>query len=166
MKRTLPAEAVQEVGTRLEQAHKAFERRYPGDSGQRQPVHVLYGGAHLFRAGTIRKLGELARRSMDEFAPDFVTFAKALGLAGAHHLPAAPETIAAIGKSVEADPAAARRENAPAYFAYTVYRRVREKLQREPVEDFRIDFEDGSGTAPMKKKTGTRLRRRENSRWR
>ena len=52
MKRTLPAEAVREVGMRLEQAHKAFQRRYPGASGERQPVHVVYGGAHLFRAGT------------------------------------------------------------------------------------------------------------------
>ena len=51
----------------------------------------------------------------------------------------------AIAKSIEAEPEAARRENRPAWFADTIYRRVREKLQREPVEDFRIDFEDGYG---------------------
>ena len=33
----------------------------------------------------------------------------------------------------------------PADSAERVYGRVREKLQREPVEDFRIDFEDGYG---------------------
>lgn len=148
MKRTLPVEALQEVGTRLEQAHTAFERRYPGDSGERQPVHVVYGGAHLFRAGTIRKLGELALRSLDEFAPDFVVFAKALGLTGAESLPSALETITAITQSIEADADAVRRENRNAWFAHTVYRRVREKLQREPVEDFRIDFEDGYGNRP------------------
>ena len=27
---------------------------------QRQPVHTVYGGAHLFEAGTARRLGELA----------------------------------------------------------------------------------------------------------
>src|SRR6185436_12996992 len=36
------------------------------------------------------------------------------------------------------DPAAAER----------IYARVVEKLTREPVEDFRIDFEDGFGTRP------------------
>ena len=30
----------------------------------------------------------------------------------------------------------------------TIYRRVRAKLEREPVEDFRIDFEDGYGNRP------------------
>jgi citrate lyase beta subunit len=154
MKRTLPTEALQEVGKRLEQAHKAFERRYPGDGGERQPVHVVYGGAHLFRAGTIRKLGELALRSLDEFAPDFVAFAKALGMAGADRLPSAPGTIATITRSIEADADAVRRENRPAWFAYTVYRRVREKLQREPVEDFRIDFEDGYGNRPDEEEDG------------
>ena len=32
--------------------------------------------------------------------------------------------------------------------AESVYRRVIEKLRREPVEDFRIDFEDGYGNRP------------------
>lgn len=154
MKRTLPAETLQEIGTRLEQAHKAFDRRYPGDSGVRQPVHVVYGGAHLFRAGTTRKLGELALRSMDDFAPDFATFARALGLQGAERLPTDANQIAAVAKSIESDPEAARRQNRPAWFAHTVYRRVREKLQREPIEDFRIDFEDGYGNRPDDEEDG------------
>ena len=41
-----------------------------------------------------------------------------------------------------------RQENRAAWLAQTVYRRVLEKLQREPVEDFRIDFEDGYGNRP------------------
>ncbi len=36
----------------------------------------------------------------------------------------------------------------PNQFADTVYARVIEKLRREPVEDFRIDFEDGYGNRP------------------
>ncbi|MGH9560019.1 MAG: DUF6986 family protein, partial [Terracidiphilus sp.] len=145
MKKSLPPEALQEIWTKLEQAHKAFQKRYPGDSGERRPIQVLYGGAHLFRSGTMRKLGELALRSLEEFAPDFVTFAKALGLAESDRLPGSPEAVAAIAKSMESDADAVRRENRPAWFAYTVYQRVWEKLQREPVEDFRIDFEDGYG---------------------
>ena len=154
MNRTLPPEALQEIGTRLEQAHKAFERRYPGDSGGRQPVHVVYGGAHLFRAGTTQKLGELALRSLDEYAPDFVSFAKAMGLADADRLPAAPEAAAAMAKSIESDADAVRRENRPAWFAHSVYKRVREKLLREPIEDFRIDFEDGYGNRPDDEEDG------------
>ena len=148
MKTTLPHESLQEIAARLEQAHSSFQRRYPGDAGDRQPVHVVYGGAHLFRSGTTKKLGALALRSLDEFAPDFVVFAKALRLSGAERLPGSPEEAGAIAKSIEADPDAARRENYPAWFAHTVHRRVREKLQREPIEDFRIDFEDGYGNRP------------------
>ena len=157
MKTTLPPGTLHEVGARLAQAHEAFERRYPGDTGARQPVHVVYGGAHLFRSGTTRKLGELARRSLDEFAPDFATFARALGLPGADRLPQEHERISAVGKSIEADSDAARRENRPAWLAHTVYRRVREKIQREPIEDFRIDFEDGYGNRPDEEEDGHAL---------
>ena len=83
---------------------------------KRQPVHVLYGGAQLFKAGTCAKLGELARRSLAQYAPEADTLAAALGL--------------------------------PRATAETVYTRVAEKLAREPVEDFRIDFEDGFGVRP------------------
>jgi len=79
----------------------------------RQPVHVVYGGAHLFKSDTVRKLGALAERALAEYAPDAATFAEALGL----------------------------RDD----LAETVYTRVAEKLRREPVEDYRIDFEDGFG---------------------
>ncbi|MGA2510897.1 MAG: phosphoenolpyruvate kinase [Candidatus Acidiferrales bacterium] len=154
MKRTLPAEAVQEISKKLELAHKALQRRYPGPSSERQPIHVVYGGAHLFRAGTTRRLGDLALKSLDEYAPNFAAFAKAVGLPGAAGLPDASETAAAVAKSIEADPEVARRDNRPAWFAHTVYRRIREKLKREPVEDFRIDFEDGYGNRPDDEEDG------------
>jgi len=154
MKRTLPPEALAEINSRLEQAHKAFQKRYPGASGDRQPVHVVYGGAHLFRADTTKRLGELALRSLDEYAPNFAIFARAIGLPGAERLPDSAEAAAAIAKPIEADPEAARRENHPAWFAHTIYRRVREKLKREPVEDFRIDFEDGYGNRPDEEEDG------------
>jgi citrate lyase beta subunit len=157
MKRSLSPETLQEIGARLEQAHKSFDRRYPGDSSGRRPVHVVYGGAHLFRSGTPRKLGELALRSLDEFAPDFVAFAKALDLPNAGKLPDSPDAVATIAKSMDSDPAAARRENRPGWFAHTIYQRVREKLQREPVEDFRIDFEDGYGNRPDEEEDGHAL---------
>ncbi|MFZ0784535.1 MAG: hypothetical protein WAM67_02015 [Candidatus Acidiferrales bacterium] len=154
MRRTLSPESLQEVNTRLQQAHKALARRYPGPSAERQPIHVVYGGAHLFRSGTTRRLGELALRSLDEFAPDFAAFAKAVGVPGAAGLPDTRNAAAAIAKSIEFDSEAARQENPQAWFAHTVYQRVREKLQREPVEDFRIDFEDGYGNRPDDEEDG------------
>jgi citrate lyase beta subunit len=145
MARTLTPEILREIAMRLDLAHKAQARRYPGASAERRPVHVVYGGAHLFRAGVARKMGDLALRSMDEYAPDFVSFARAVGLANAERFPVAQESVSALAKSIESDPEAAARENHPAWLAHTVYQRVREKLQREPVEDYRIDFEDGYG---------------------
>jgi citrate lyase beta subunit len=154
MRRTLSPESLHDITTRLEPAHRALQRRYPGPPAERQPIHVVYGGAHLFRSGTTRRLGELALRSLDDFAPDFAAFAKAVGLAGSATLPDTREATAAIAKSIESDPVTARRENYPAWFAHTVYQRVREKLQREPVEDFRIDFEDGYGNRPDDEEDG------------
>ena len=49
---------------------------------------------------------------------------------------------------------AARREHKPAWLAHTIYKRVNEKLRREPVEDFRIDFEDGYGNRPDEEEDG------------
>jgi citrate lyase beta subunit len=95
---------------------------YPGESGDRQPVHTFYGGAQLFTADTVAKLGALARAALDEFAPDGATLARVLDLAAG-----------------EAD---------PIDFANRVRSRIVEKLHREPVEDYRIDFEDGYGNRP------------------
>jgi citrate lyase beta subunit len=39
-------------------------------------------------------------------------------------------------------------------FAAPIYQRVQEKLRREPVEDFRIDFEDGYGNRPDAEEDG------------
>jgi citrate lyase beta subunit len=154
MKRTLPPESLREITTRLEPGHAAFQKRYPGPSGTRQPVHVVYGGAHLFQADTARRLGDLALHSLDDYAPDFATFARAIALPGSERLPDSPDAAAAVSKSVEADPEKAKKDIRSAWFAHTLYRRVREKLRREPVEDFRIDFEDGYGNRPDDEEDG------------
>src|SRR6266852_7136991 len=99
MKRTLPSESLQDIAAQLAQAHKSSESRYPGATGVRQPVHTVYGGAHLFRANTARRLGEAALRSLDEFAPDFASFAKAISFAGADRLPDSPQAATAIAQS-------------------------------------------------------------------
>src|SRR5438270_6582274 len=104
---------VSEIAARLKSSHEAIARHYPGEAGARQPVHTVYGGAHLFKSDTTRKLGDLALKALAQYAPGASAFAEAIGI----------------------DPA----------IAETVYARVQEKLKREAVEDFRIDFEDGYG---------------------
>jgi citrate lyase beta subunit len=117
MNLSLPPESLDTITQHLAAANARFQQRYPGGSIERQPVHSVYGGAHLFKAGGHQRLGSLALASMDTYAPDFTVFALALGLDAAQ----TPD------------------------LARTVYTRVREKLAHEPVEDQRIDFEDGYG---------------------
>ena len=76
MKTSLSEEATREISGRLHEANSEFARKYPGESGRRQPVHTVYGGAHLFKADSARRLGSLAQRALDQFAPDFLTFAR------------------------------------------------------------------------------------------
>jgi citrate lyase beta subunit len=148
MKTSLSESAVRSALQILEGPSDAFARRYPGETGRRQPVHVVYGGAHLFRAGISRRLGELALASLEEFAPDAFTFARAAGLPGAAELPKSGQQSTAAERQFAKNPEKLRLENRGAWMAQTVYARVLEKLRREPVEDFRIDFEDGYGNRP------------------
>src|SRR5579863_7081477 len=148
MKTSLPDSAVQSALRILEGPSAAFARRYPGETGRRQPVHVVYGGAHLFRAGLSRRLGDLALATLGEFAPDAFTFARAIGLPGAAALPKSAQQAAAAERQFAKSPEKLRRENRASWMAQIIYSRVLEKLQREPVEDFRIDFEDGYGNRP------------------
>lgn len=138
MKTSLTPESTRDVTARLQTANAAFAHRYPGETGRRQPVHTVYGGAHLFKADSAQRLGTLAQRALDQYAPDFITFARAIKLPGADELPETPP---------QSD-ASSAQENKPLWLAQTIYSRVLEKLQREPVEDFRIDFEDGYGNRP------------------
>jgi hypothetical protein len=76
-------------------------------------VHVVYGGAHLFKSGTPARLGSIALDSLRTYALGSQDFADCLGIAPS--------------------------------LADAVYARVVAKLEREPVEDYRLDFEDGYG---------------------
>ncbi len=103
-----------EILDELARTNAEFQAKYPGDSNRRQPVHSVYGGAHLFKRDTAQRLGKLALRSLESYAPDPTALARALGL----------EDIELVEK---------------------IYDRIVGKLQREPTEDFRLDFEDGYG---------------------
>jgi citrate lyase beta subunit len=146
MKTTLTPETTAALTSRLKDANVAFAKRYPGESSRRQPVHTVYGGAHIFKADGAAKLGKVALGSLEQYAPDFVTFARAVRLPGWERLPEQPAEVAALVKSMKDNAAAARSANPPAWLAHAVYTRVTAKLAKEPVEDFRIDFEDGYGS--------------------
>ena len=120
---SLASDDVAGVARSLRPVNAAVARRYPGDVAGRQPVHSVYGGAQLFSADIATKLGAVAMRTLEEYAPDADQLAEAVGLE---------------------DSAIARR----------VFDRVIEKLRREPVEDFRIDFEDGYGVRPDEDEDG------------
>ena len=138
----------------LRKANEEFSRHYPGETGRRQPVHTVYGGAHLFKSDSAKRLGSLAQRSLDQFATDFLTFARAIGLPGATELPESIDDANELVALLKDEPERARKEKKAAWLAYTIYRRVTDKLQREPVEDFRIDFEDGYGNRPDEEEDG------------
>lgn len=154
MKTSLSDSDLSGVVAPLVEANKAFAVIYPGETGKRQPVHTVYGGAHLFKSDSAARLGALARRSLDQFAPDFLSFAKAIGLSGAEQLPDSPEEDDGLSTSLEANREQVRQTNKAAWLAHSIYNRVNEKLSREPVEDFRIDFEDGYGNRPDEEEDG------------
>src|ERR687893_2825605 len=104
-------EPLTELTDRLQQANEEFMRHYPGETGQRQPVHTVYGGAHLFKSDSAERLGGLARRSLDQFAPDFLTFAKAIGLPGAETLPDVLDETSTLAARIRVNPNDVRHEN-------------------------------------------------------
>ena len=110
MKTSLSIDSVRDTAARLRQANNDFAAKYPGEIGRRQPVHTVYGGAHLFKADSALRLGALARRSLDQFAPDFLVFAKAIGLPGTDNLPDSLEDAEDLNERLEDNPDDVRQE--------------------------------------------------------
>jgi citrate lyase beta subunit len=154
MRLSLSEESLRAATGGLASSNQQFTVRYPGESGRRQPVHTVYGGAHLFRADLAQRLGQVAQRGLAENAPDFVVFARAIGLPMSSELPDVLEFATGLKHRLGNEPDAMREENKAAWLAHTIYSRVQEKLKREPVEDFRIDFEDGYGNRPDAEEDG------------
>ena len=137
-------------------ANKKFQQIYPGDRTDRQPVHTVYGGANLFRSDTCVKMGEIALKNLQTYSPDFTTLARVLELPGYQHLPSLGSDIITLTHKLDSLPEAPRRQE-PVWLAYTVYNKMIKKLQAEPVEDFRIDFEDGFGNRPDEEEDATAI---------
>lgn len=115
MSLTIPNEKRQQLFSSLSIANTAFQKIYPGDRSDRQPVHTLYGGANLFKYDAAKTLGARALEIFETYAPDHEVFGSVFGM----------DTNSGFSKKV--------------------YDKVMAKLRSEAIEDFRIDFEDGYG---------------------
>lgn len=131
----------------LQKANLQFQQIYPGDKPDRQPVHTVYGGANLFKADTCVRMGDIALKHLQTYAPNFVALAKALQLNGHQQLPQQEADIIRLQQKLEKLSDTDRKQE-PAWLHFTVYNKIVRKLSTEPVEDFRIDFEDGFGNRP------------------
>src|SRR4051812_39418480 len=112
MKTTLKADQTKAVLDKLGHANRAAAAVFTGESPDRQPVHTVYGGAHLFKADTALKLGDGARKALAANAEGAREFAAALGIAAS----------------------AAAKPEQQRWLEQTVFARVQEKLAREAVE--------------------------------
>ncbi len=120
---TLEPVMIADATAALREANIVFAKSHPGEKAGRQPVHTVYGGAQLFAADSVPKLGSIALRAMNQYAADSSALGRALGILDHSALS-------------------------------TIDERVRDKLAREPIEDFRIDFEDGYGNRPDAEEDG------------
>jgi len=144
----------------LRTANLEFQKIYPGDKPDRQPVHTLYGGANLFKSDTCIKMGEVALKSLENYAPNFVVLANVLKLEGYQHLPHSENDIMELTRKLDRSPEEERKKE-PAWLSYSVYNRILHKLKTEPVEDFRVDFEDGFGNRPDAEEDATAIKAAE-----
>ena len=144
MNTSIPKKEQEKILGDLGLANLAFQKIYPGDRSDRQPVHTVYGGANLFKSDTMRRMCEIALRSLKSFAPDFTTLARVLELKGHQSLPSSQAEIDKLALHLE-KLSHNERKNHAAWLPYVIYKKIISKLEFEAVEDFRIDFEDGFG---------------------
>jgi hypothetical protein len=109
----------EELDGMLADADAEFAARYPGAAVAHQPVQTAYVPAHLVDDGTPRRWGEAAAELLDEHA-DPAVLADLIGLTTGL-TDALPDLLD------------------------EVLVRLRAKLTSQPIEDLRIDFEDGYG---------------------
>lgn len=116
MTRRLDDAVLTDVDRRLAAADALLVNQYPGDDGRRQPIHTVYVPGNRYSATMPADWGSIALGT----AKDAGGLDAVAALVGAGSgTDCAPETLAAL---------------------------VENKLTTEPIEDLRIDFEDGYGT--------------------
>ena len=140
----------------LKPANLRFQKTYPGDKPERQPVHTVYGGANLFKSDTCVKMGEIALKNLQTYSPNFVVLAKTLQLHGYEHFPHLEKDIHELTEKMN-NMNETQRKKEKGWLSYSVYHKIINKLKKEAVEDFRIDFEDGFGNRPDDEEDATAI---------
>jgi citrate lyase beta subunit len=79
MNPTIPLSKKEKLFKVLKEANTVFQKIYPGDRSERQPVHTLYGGANLFKYDSAKALGERALEILQTYAPDHKIFGRVFG---------------------------------------------------------------------------------------
>jgi len=115
---SLSEKSLKDVYSHIAKGNKDYKKVYPGESIERQPVTTVYGGAQLFKSNTTQRIGELGLKAFKEYIPNAHVLATILGWKQNDEL------------------------------NEIIYEKIEDKLTREGVEDFRIDFEDGFGIRP------------------
>lgn len=144
MKLSIPQAEKEAVFQDLKIANAAFNLLYPGEIIQRQPVHTVYGGANLFKADSTQRMGKNALNNLLTYAPNFAILAKVLKIKGYETLPETEVEVNSLSERLANMPESDRKKE-HAWLSWSVYNKVKAKLEKEAVEDFRIDFEDGFG---------------------
>lgn len=145
MRPLLKSEQLDETLSALSTANKLYASRHPGITADRQPVQTFCGSAHHFTIETTRKIGQTALQHLQSYSPDFIEYAHAFRLPRSGSLATGGEVKAALLKAAERSTESLKGGYTGAWLAATVFKRVINKLRRQPVEDFRIDFDDGFG---------------------
>lgn len=115
---TLGPADLDDADARLAETDAFLARAYPGETGERQPVHTVYVPGQLFARDTVRSWGDQALAALGETGG-----AEALAVD--------------LGLDAGSGEASSRLAH-----------RVTRKLLDEPIEDLRLDFEDGYGHRP------------------
>jgi hypothetical protein len=140
---SIPSKKKKQLFDKLKKANTAFQKVYPGDRSERQPVHTVYGGANLFRHDSAKALGLRALETFNTYAPDFISFGRIFGMDGINQVPT-NRSVQDVFNEYHALKAEEKKKH-PARLSLEVYNKVINKLKSEAIEDFRIDFEDGYG---------------------
>ena len=142
IKLSIPPTQKASIFNELRLANLAFQQLYPGERIDRQPIHTVYGGAHLFKAETARVLGDVALKSFLAYAPDPWGLAQVLQFPGYQDIPDNEEALTALVDELEGL-SGEEQQLHPLWLAREIHQKIIKKLESEAVEDFRIDFEDG-----------------------
>lgn len=106
---------------------------------------MLYGGATRFSSQTPEKLQRLALRALEQFMPTPEALQSRLSL---QTLGAPPGSASSVDMT----------EAAHAQLAADIHERLVAKLKRAPLEDLRVDFEDGLGAVSDEEETALAAR--------